>query len=578
MATFRERRMATAQRAKDKALLMGGRILTPTWDKNDDLIEVECSEGHHWNTTAYRVNVGDWCPVCFHHLLGAKKRERSLGRFRDYVAARGGRLFDGCPSANGRGWEVECRVGHRFAVAPVDAVYNQTWCPECRAVAQDSRRHQKRLIELEGAKRAKVDRSARSDSQLRDAAAKSGLQVLEVLQGAEHPRIRLFCNQHQGEVFLRDDQVRAGHRCKFCRQREATQAKRNRRLEEARHEAILRGGTLISESYTVAGQKLEWRCQLGHRWLAPAASVLRTGGTWCPKCSRSCAAALRTPKAAATRRGRLLAVARSIAEGRGGRCLDEVYRSSAEGLRFQCSRGHDFKLSFRKLRYQWCEQCSGTRHSRGEMVTRGILEQLLGISLPPGRPEWLVSDKGRGLSLDGYSDLDRIAFEYQGEGVHGGTRTTGRYRDQKKLLRTKELDRQKIDLCREAGVRLLVIDGFEARMSRNAILHRVKTALDVAGVSHDRTREIAWERVVVTHDTLGDRLEARLSAAGLRLVSGPIANVFTTIQLQCLRHGLQWDTTPSAVLHRNRLCPECSGGRTRHGQRTIAPDSEQGRS
>lgn len=54
-------------------------------------------------------------------------------------------------------------------------------------------------------------------------------------------------------------------------------------LERCRVIASDRGGRLVSNEYINDWEKLEWACQLGHRWLASPGKIKQ--GRWCPTCS-----------------------------------------------------------------------------------------------------------------------------------------------------------------------------------------------------------------------------------------------------------------------------------------------------
>lgn len=53
-------------------------------------------------------------------------------------------------------------------------------------------------------------------------------------------------------------------------------------IEEIKLIAAGRGGECLSSTYNNIYEKLEWRCQSGHVWLAATNSIKRGG--WCPIC------------------------------------------------------------------------------------------------------------------------------------------------------------------------------------------------------------------------------------------------------------------------------------------------------
>lgn len=105
-----------------------------------------------------------------------------------------------------------------------------------------------------------------------------------------------------------------------------------------------RGGTCLSDRYTLALDKYRWRCSEGHEWEALATSIKR--GQWCPVC----AGVSRHP----SDWGRTLAAERS------GEFLSDKYVNATTEYRWRCSEGHEWSASANRIQQgHWCPSCAG---------------------------------------------------------------------------------------------------------------------------------------------------------------------------------------------------------------------------
>src|SRR5262249_41958984 len=78
----------------------------------------------------------------------------------------------------------------------------------------------------------------------------------------------------------------------------------------------------------------------------------------------------------------------------------------------RCANGHEWPADAANLLYagSWCPECL----NKGERIVRAIFEATFGGKFPKSKPEWLKSERGRKLELDGYNQHRQMAFEYQG--------------------------------------------------------------------------------------------------------------------------------------------------------------------
>lgn len=139
--------------------------------------------------------------------------------------------------------------------------------------------------------------------------------------------------------------VRMGHWCIDCAYDRAI----THSLEEARAIALERGGVCLSRRYVNNREKMHWRCEAGHTWLACLENVLR--GDWCQTCHFERI----KPQQDELERA---------AAGHGGRCLS-AYVDKETPLQWECAEGHTWLAPwFRVSKGQWCHLCAVKARTR----------------------------------------------------------------------------------------------------------------------------------------------------------------------------------------------------------------------
>ena len=118
----------------------------------------------------------------------------------------------------------------------------------------------------------------------------------------------------------------------------------------------------------------------------------------------------------------------------------------------QCPYGHVYEKRNPELK-NGCPDCSKKTYV-GQERTRIIFEGHFLLPFPTVRPEWFKNPvTNKKLELDGYCEELRLAFEYQGrQHSSNDTEFGGDY------LHQQERDQYKVDLCREHGIRLIIIN------------------------------------------------------------------------------------------------------------------------
>lgn len=143
-----------------------------------------------------------------------------------------------------------------------------------------------------------------------------------------------------------------------------------------------------------------------------------------------------------------------ITKSKGGNIISE-YKSlrKRDNIILKCIDGHIWKAMCQNIVYNntWCPYC---KKSKGEIITRFILEKLCNCIFPSSRPKWLKTDKGV-MELDGYNENLKLAFEFNGEQHYIYSKNW--HKTQEKFEYRKYKDKLKIKLCKLYGVKLLII-------------------------------------------------------------------------------------------------------------------------
>lgn len=351
-----------------------------------------------------------------------------------------------------------------------------------------------------------------------------------------------------------DRRARAGGLCQRCwrKSRYIPRAKRkiSYTLEELQSYANGRGGILVSEALgRNTKTKLQWRCAVGHEWMAVPRMVL--GGTWCRVCSR-------------LRRRLTMDEANQIATAHGGRCLSETYVGGKSLLEWECEVGHRWLRSLSGTKKgSWCVTCSSRKY-KGESITRAIMERMFHVPFLKVRPPWLQGKNGHALELDGYNDDLKIAFEFQGEQHYVQGEGTFSKID---LADLQERDQLKRDACRLANVSLVIVRRFKKGTDVPGCVNQVDLAVRAAGISPlngwlppDRLPELDCSLDAVFGILGLEQIRQFVANKGGRLISDRVGNGSTGSKLtwECGK-GHQWQATWARV--RQRWCRVCRRGK-----------------
>ncbi|CAE7237249.1 unnamed protein product [Symbiodinium natans] len=404
------------QRLRDHAATLGGKCLAEEYLNNRTKILWRCIRGHTWYATSNHVlSNKSWCPHC------AKKAPIGLERLRTHAASLGGHCL-ATEYANSRqkvSWQ--CKFGHVWEASPSSVLNQKNWCPKCACLARSSR-----------AKQPRVQLMLHHLQQY--AVAKHGLCLAKEYINSK-TKVLWQCELKHEWHATPSSVLHTGSWCPTC----AGNARKT--LQQMRTHAEALGGRCLSTDYSNNYTPLRWTCHSGHQWLASALSVM-SHKSWCPHCAKIAPIGLI----------RLQAHAESL----GGSCLSRQYTNSRNMLLWECKRGHAWKASASNILHgsTWCPHCAALTW-KNESEVRQVLEAIFAPAKFDARfPAFL-----QGLQLDGYCPELNLAFEYHGE-QHYDPENYFHFGDPSKFQRQQERDSRKVQLCDQAGVRLVVVPFF----------------------------------------------------------------------------------------------------------------------
>jgi hypothetical protein len=385
--------------ARQLAKERGGKCLSEVYINARSPLLWQCKEGHQWSAPLDSVkNQGTWCRRCY----GTAKL--SIEEMHRLAKERGGKCLSKKYVNARTELRWQCIALHKFEKTP-DQAKRGGWCPECSTGLGERicrafferifgkkfpRSHPKWLVTHAG-NRLEIDGYCKSlglafehhgeqhySTSSRYITSKKGLRKRQ-----EVDRLKRKLCKAQGIVLIEIPEIPnrlpiaeikrfVGKLCKRCGvplphdfYTKITNLKRAyatsgsiEALRELQEIARKRGGKCLSNTYIDAHTHLLWQCKKGHQWPASPNSVKNS--KWCPDCG-------------GTRRLTIEDMHR-IARRHGGKFLSKEYINARTKYLWECKRGHQFKKTADKARYQWCQKCS--KQMRIEALQEGRLKCL----------------------------------------------------------------------------------------------------------------------------------------------------------------------------------------------------------
>jgi hypothetical protein len=183
-----------------------------------------------------------------------------------------------------------------------------------------------------------------------------------------------------------------------------------------------KGSCLLIEGSGLRG-KYEWNCEKGHKWITKGGNII-FNKTWCPTCLKLD-----------------ISICHEEAVKRKGECLQQEYINKRSLMKWKCEKGHIFNMTMGAVRNngRWCPKCT----YKSESACRDVFENIYPYKFPKRRLNCLEY-----LELDGYCEELSLGWEYIPHFHRNG---------EDDLLKQKERDQKKDELCRINGIMLIRI-------------------------------------------------------------------------------------------------------------------------
>jgi len=298
-------------------------------------------------------------------------------------------------------------------------------------------------------------------------------------------------------------------------------------------------GKCLATNYTTVGEKYEWECEKGHRWLATANAILCNH--WCPTCRHHMHS---------------LEDAQKIAKERAGECLSLNYKNVNATMLWKCKLGHVWEATFSSIDHgSWCAICSSGLYER---ICRTFFDQLFNEKFVKERPDWLINSNSFKMELDGYCSKFNLAFEHNG---------TQHYSKISKycvdLEKRKRDDEMKLKLCKEHGITLIVVPELETMTKIENLKEFIKEQLiinnfPISEINFDKN--IDFSQAYIPEDaTKNEEIKKLAADKNIQMLSGCFIGMHTRHEWKCNVCNYIWKTTPNSLFGKHATnCPKCS--------------------
>ena len=435
----------------------------------------------------------------------------------------------------------ECSLGHIWE-ANANNVQNGTWCPTC---SRKNRKKTPRVLSVNTIQKNET-RLLAIFSRMQEIARERGGECLSSSVSRSTVKLSWKCALgHQWDAT--PNNIANGTWCPRCAI--ATNSRRQQRtIVDLKTYATAMGGQCLSDTLLSPTAKVRWKCNLGHEWGATPQSVIGAKN-WCPRCGKD-----QNDKRLDEMRPAKLDALKKIAIERGGECLSDTYLKQHSHLNWRCGNGHEWSAKPASiLQGTWCPVCSARM---GERICREFFEQLFQTEFPKVKPEWLRSEAGTLLELDGYSETLSIAFEHHGtyhyEIVPPFSPTLAA------LKKRQATDELKKTICKANGVALIEIPEVPTLTS----IENLKSLIINECSKQHRSIPLAEVEVNLTNAykpslPYRELIQIAVENQG-ELISPSFLGWSTPLLWRCAQSH-EWSSSPSSVLHQKSWCPHCAG-------------------
>lgn len=222
--------------------------------------------------------------------------------------------------------------------------------------------------------------------------------------------------------------------------------------ERIKELAIRNNGKILTPNWQ--GSTVKYQCLLSTGLIVERLGSALLNGYWTPRSKKpilpkdSFIKKQKEPPKVVVQVNRIK-IMNDLAEARGGRLLDTIWKGSEEFYNFEDSAGNKFRMRGKAgLRGSWSLKAGKTT----EPLCRQIMESIFETNFPSRwdilTPE--LTGRPNNLELDGYSEKLNVAFEYQGFPSHWR-------QNHPNYHKTKVRDEAKVHACKLLGIKLIII-------------------------------------------------------------------------------------------------------------------------
>lgn len=319
-------RRADFKDINDLAVSRGGKCLSKTYEGAHEKLLFECSNGHQWQAKANAIKNGTWCPVCrtpigenlarlmLEHLF----EERFEKSYPSWLKSKEATQLE----LDGYCEKLKIAFEHQGAqhFSPnnhfAESFERRIELDETKRLL--CKKHGVRLIELLQAGEKKGVKEIFSElkaelirlqiaipsdfsfvgfdensayinneslqhlKKINEIAIKRGGNCISNLYGGHYYKLEFKCKE--GHFWKTDPAtIKRGRWCPECARNSRPAKQPKYTLEDMDRIAKLKNGRCLTRVFENGTSRMEWECELGHRWEALACSVIR--GTWCKSCA-----------------------------------------------------------------------------------------------------------------------------------------------------------------------------------------------------------------------------------------------------------------------------------------------------
>jgi len=386
----------------------------------------------------------------------------------------------------------------------------------------------------------------RTVEQCREYAESRGGKLLSTTYINENQKMQWQCGTGHLWMATAASTVRAKSWCPHCAHIAAGRQKR-KTLDDCRSLANIRGGVCVSRKYVNSKSKLKWKCACGNKWNATYNTV--HNGHWCSKCAN-----LRK------RRANHLGIEKmhKLAAQRHGKCLSQHYANVNCILDWECAEGHRFPGRVSNvIAGSWCPTCTAGLSGAGlsEHLCRLIFEHLYGSAFPRRRLDWLRSESGARMELDGYNEDEAIAFEYQG--VQHYKPVIKFKSDHLRLAKLQNRDELKARACKLKNIALVVVPYTVGQRQLESFIRNELRRLGKSLPTWDLLPQLDLWLPAVRVDARLTHAKQRGLALGMTCLSSTYLFHDTHLQWRCQTCGHEFPFRPDRLDKVHVPCKKC---------------------